>query len=51
MSYDNLLQRGRDAKRRGNEELAKALFARALEMTDLTQKGGEDNLPDFEKLL
>ena len=32
MSYDELLKRGVEAQLRGNEELAKALFARAMDL-------------------
>ncbi len=32
MSYEELLQRGVEAQLRGNEELAKALFARAMDL-------------------
>ena len=34
MSYQELLKRGKNALLRGNEELAKALFARAMDQTD-----------------
>ena len=38
MSYERLLKRGEEARLRGNEELAKALFARALEVESKDKK-------------
>ena len=32
MSYEELLERGAEAQLRGNEELAKELFARAMDI-------------------
>ena len=32
MSYEELLRRGVEAQMRGNEELSKALFSRAMEL-------------------
>ena len=40
MSYEELLERGVDAQLRGNEELAKALFTRALDVLDQAKSKG-----------
>ena len=38
MSYEELLKRGVEAQLRGNEELAKALFARAMDIDQAKQE-------------
>ena len=40
MSYEELLRRGVDAQMRGNEELSKALFSRAM---DIEAEGQRQN--------
>ena len=48
MSYQELLDRVKQARLRGNEELAKELFARALDLTNQLKgkrNSGEINYP------
>ena len=42
MSYEQLLRRGLDAQMRGNEELSKALFSRAMEISSEGQRKSEN---------
>ena len=41
MSYKKLLERGKEARLRGNEELAKALFMRAVDVADQIKSKNE----------